>query len=97
MAKCCVTGDLPDGIRWELSASGNEPKLYLAFFQGDSSASVPGEFLGSNESYMSTRTYLNSEDLEFGVERFARITGLPVEFLNLLRRGIVWVDSMQSF
>jgi hypothetical protein len=97
MAKCCVTGDFESGIRWELSASGNEAKLYLSFFDGNSSALVPGELLGAGESYMGTRTYLNSEDLEFGVERFARITGLPVEFLKLLRRGIVSVDSRLPF
>jgi hypothetical protein len=95
----CIVGYFNDGkgmddsrSEWHLSANGNEPNLYLRFTRfidnKDQEIEVPKVLRDEND--MSSK-YLSSEDTQYGVYRFAEITGLPYEFLNLLRRGLIQI------
>lgn len=86
-----LEGDLQDGYFWRLIASQNEPKLYLSFFNQREQVSLPDFVVDLDEELKGYKKdkYLNSEDFEFGVELFAKITQLPVEFLYILRNGKV--------
>ena len=73
-------------IYWKLFLSGNEPKLWLKFEDTDGTDLEVPKVLRHQDDM--SPEYLNSEDTEYGIFRFAEITGIPYEFLNKLRRGL---------
>ena len=89
MAIARIEGAIDNEITYRLISSHNEPKLYVTFYKNDLEVPLPDSVVALDDELKSYRmkSYLNSEDFEFGVELFSKITKLPVEFLTILRSG----------